>query len=396
MTATITRQRLAYIDWLRGLACLGMFEVHCYDSWLGGASRHGPFFRWSQLVGSIPGALFIFISGVSCVLVADRLRRKGASENRIAMRTIRRGAEVFGLGLLFRVQEFALGQPGAPWTDLLRVDVLNLIGLTIVLMGVVMWIARSRMATTIASAGIAGAVAMFTPLIWTTWQPRWLPWYLESYINGVHIYGTPQPWLFPIFPWAAFGFVGLATGLLILSERAMSNPARTLGICGSVGAALFLVAYWLDARPIKLYSVYDYWHTSPNFFLARVGVLLLVVFAGYAWCRWGLGTIGFSPLAQIGQTSLLVYWVHIEFVYGRFSILPKRAQTIPMATLGLAIIFAAMVLLSIARTRTKGRGREILATVRAWLGFGERAKASSAERPVGGLERRRRPASTAL
>ena len=155
---------------------------------------------------------------------------------------------------------------------------------------------------------------------------------------------------------------------------------------------MLLLAVWLDARPIKLYPVYDYWHTSPNFFMARVGVLLLIVFAGYAWCRWGLGTVGFSPLAQMGQTSLLVYWVHIEFVYGRFSILPKRAQTVPMATLGLVIIFAAMVLLSIARTRTKGRGGEILAAARAWLGFGERAKASSARGPVGGLERRRRPA----
>lgn len=393
MTATTTtKQRLAYIDWLRGLACLGMFEVHCYDSWLGGAARSGSFYRWSQLLGSIPGPLFIFISGVSCVLVAGRMRRKGASESRIAMHTIRRGAEVFGLGLLFRVQEFTLGQPGAPWTDLLRVDVLNLIGLTIVLMGVVMWIARSRTATAIASVGIAAAVALVTPLMWTTWQPRWLPWYLESYINGVHIYGTPQPWLFPIFPWAAFGFVGLATGLLILSERGMGNPGRTLAICGAAGVGTLLLAVWLDARPMQLYRVYDYWHTSPNFFMARVGVLLLVVFAGYAWCRWGLGTVGFSPLVQMGQTSLLVYWVHIEFVYGRFSILPKRAQTVPMATLGLVIIFAAMVLLSIARTRTKGRGGEILAAVREWFGSGERAKASSARGPVGGLERRRHPA----
>jgi hypothetical protein len=56
--------------------------------------------------------------------------------------------------------------------------------------------------------------------------------------------------------------------------------------------------------------------------------------------------------------------VHIEFVYGRFSILPKRAETIPMATFGLAIIFTAMVLLSIARTRYKGRGVEILDRMR--------------------------------
>jgi hypothetical protein len=59
--------------------------------------------------------------------------------------------------------------------------------------------------------------------------------------------------------------------------------------------------------------------------------------------------------------------VHSEFVYGRFSILKKHAQTIPMATLGLAIIFTAMVLLSIFRTKTKGRGAEIWAALRRKL-----------------------------
>jgi fucose 4-O-acetylase-like acetyltransferase len=113
--------------------------------------------------------------------------------------------------------------------------------------------------------------------------------------------------------------------------------------------------------------VYDYWHTSPNFFLSRAGILMIIVFLAYAWCRWGAGQWGFSPLIQIGQTSLLVYWVHIEFVYGRFSIMPKRAETIPMATFGLAIIFVAMVLLSLARTRYKGRGAEILAKIRGNL-----------------------------
>jgi fucose 4-O-acetylase-like acetyltransferase len=151
---------------------------------------------------------------------------------------------------------------------------------------------------------------------------------------------------------------------LIFSDWAVKNAAKAVALMGAAGLGLFYLSSWLDARPAQLYAVYDYWHTSPNFFLARVGILLMIIFASYAWCRWGLGQVGFSPLIQIGQTSLLVYWVHIEFVYGRFSILPKRAQTIPVATLGLAIIFIAMVLLSLARTRMKGRGAEILAWIR--------------------------------
>ena len=106
-------------------------------------------------------------------------------------------------------------------------------------------------------------------------------------------------------------------------------------------------------RPDQLYPVYDFWHTSPEFFWLRIGLLLIVLSAAYAWCRWGAGQWGFSPLTQLGQTSLLVYWVHIEFVYGRFSILPKRALDIRTASMGLLTIFLAMLLLSWLRLQWK-------------------------------------------
>jgi acyltransferase len=358
------RTRLAYLDWLRGFACFGMFEVHCYDAWLGGSARNSSFFGWSQFSGTIPAPLFIFLSGITCALVADSMRRKGATQNAIALRMIRRSTEVFVLGLLFRVQEFVLGWTVAPWTDLLRVDILNVIGLSIAFLGVLCWVVRGRTASALASAGVALGIALVTPMIWTTWGPRWMPWYFESYFNGVHTYNSPQPWLFPIFPWAGFAFAGLAIGILLFSEWPTKNPGRAMFLFGAGGAALIVLSRWLDARPVQLYAAYDYWHTSPNFFLARVGVVMLIVLAGYAWCRWGPGAIGFSPWMQLGQTSLLVYWVHMDFVYGCFSLFDQQSQGIRGATLGLFEITVAMVLLSIVRARLKGRGPEIWAWLR--------------------------------
>jgi uncharacterized membrane protein len=360
------KQRLAYIDWLRGLACLLMFQTHCYDSWLAAPYRNGQFFGWSQLLGTLPAPLFLFLAGVSVALVTDRSRRKGVSSNEIAKSTIRRGAEIFGLALLFRIQEFILGIRTAPWTDLLRVDVLNAIGLSIVFLGIVCWVGKTRAATAFLGIACAAVVALATPPLWTTWRPSWLPWYLESYINGVHIYNVPQSWLFPIFPWSAFAFAGLAIGFVLFSDWSMANPPAVTALLGAAGVALFELSLRLDALPVHVYAVYDYWHTSPNFFLARVAILFMIVFVAYVWCRWGpvkwealaaqrIGWSGFSPLIQLGQTSLLVYWVHIDFVYGSLSLLPKRAETIPMASAGFLIIFVAMVLLSIARTSYKAR-----------------------------------------
>jgi uncharacterized membrane protein len=363
------KQRLGYIDWLRGFACLGMFQVHCYDSWLDESSRGSSFYGWSRFAGTLPGPLFVFLTGVAVALLTDRLRRQGRAASEIARKTILRGAQIFGLSLLFRVQEFVLGLPRAPWTDLLRVDVLNVIGLSIMFMGVVCRMARTRAANAILAAAVALGVSLATPPLWTTWRPRWLPWYLESYINGVHTYDSPQPWLFPIFPWTGFAFAGLVIGLALSSDWSTKNPGKAISLLGGAGGVGTLVlSRWLDRRPGQLYAVYDYWHTSPDFFLARVGILLILMVLAYGWCRWAIGEAAFSPLVQMGQTSLLVYWVHMEFVYGRFSILTKRAHGIVGATIGLLAIFVAMTLLSMARTRWKGRGSELVVRFRRALG----------------------------
>ena len=340
---------------MRGLACVLMFQTHCYDSWLGGAARKTDFLMYSQLGGTLPAPLFLFLAGISFALVTDKLIRKNLGAAEITRTMTRRGAEIFAFGLLFRLQEYLIAWGWAPWTDLFRVDVLNMIGLSMVLMaavcGLALWLSKTRQALILAACGVAGAIFLLTPPLWTNWRPAWLPWPIESYVNGVHNLGAPQPWLFPVFPWTAFAFAGLAAGFILFSDWGRERPARTLLAFGVGGVAFSYLSRWLDHRPFQLYPVYDYWHTSPNFFLIRVGILLVIALFSYVWCRWGLGTRGFSPLIQLGQTSLLVYWVHIEFVYGRLSILHKRSNDIRTASIGLLVIIVMMLLLSLARTR---------------------------------------------
>src|SRR5690348_13985243 len=377
-----------------------MFQTHCYDAWLGGSARDSRFAMWSHLGGTFPAPLFLFLAGISVALIADRMLQKGAAPGEIGKKVIIRGAQILGLGFLFRLQEYAISWGWAPWSDLFRVDVLNVIGISIMLVGgmcavvlaaapegrtmVAQRFSAEKSATNDASPVgtaespyvwlIAGAltativISALTPLFWTTWRPSFLPWELESYINGVHNLGTPQPWLFPIFPWTGFAFAGLAAGFLLMSDWARERQARTMLLLGVAGAILFGAGLWMDARLPQMYRVYDFWHTSPNFFLARVGVLLGIVLLSYAWCRWGAGQWGFSPLITMGQASLLVYWVHIEFVYGRFSILTKRGASVATASLGLLTIFAAMTLLAFIRMRTKGRGGEIFEWTRRRIG----------------------------
>jgi hypothetical protein len=359
-----------------------MIQAHCYDSWLNPEARRTLLYRWSQELSTLAAPIFLFLCGVSFALVTEGLRQKNKSRSQIFKTALLRGTEILGLGFLLRVQEFVLGYPKSPWTDLLKVDVLNILGVSIIFM-TLFWRLTSGSASPAAaslsadtresgerwrnrliglSLMIAAVVAIATPPLWTTHRPRFLPWMLESYINGVHNFDAPTPWIFSIFPWCGFAFVGLAFGLFLFSDFARRKEVSAIAMVGGIGALACALSLWWDYSNVRIYAVYDYWHSSPNFFLMRCGILLLFTFAIFMWCRWGWVTEGFSPFIQFGKTSLLVYWVHIEFVYGRLSILPKSRSTIPLATAGMTVIFAAMMGLSIWRTRAKKRATVHLQT----------------------------------
>jgi uncharacterized membrane protein len=356
--------RIAYLDWARGMACLFMFQTHAYDAWLGGDARQTAFFHWTRLGGSLPAPVFLFLAGVAVAIVFDRAITKGMTARDASRAVMRRGAQIFGLALLFRLQQFLFGLPGARWTGLLRVDVLNIIGLSLVLLGAFLgafWPVTARLRTRaglpaaagVAAALIAAAVALATPPLWTTLRPRWLPWFLESYINGVHIFDQPQPYLFPFFPWTAFAFAGFAAGSFLVTPWARRRDFGALAVAAGAGAMLLVLGFWLDSRAHD--ATYDFWHTSPNFFLIRIGLVTALLLAGYLWCRWAPSLWGLSPVIELGKQSLLVYWVSIELTYGGLAIVKKRAQDVSSATIALIVLTLAMVALAAWRNRNEGR-----------------------------------------
>ncbi len=59
---------------------------------------------------------------------------------------------------------------------------------------------------------------------------------------------------------------------------------------------------------------------------------------------------GWSWVRQLGTTSLLVYWVHIELIYGRWLASWKGALNVGQTVAAAAVLIVLMVALSYART----------------------------------------------
>jgi uncharacterized membrane protein len=351
-TITATKpQRLESFDWMRGLACVLMFQTHCYDAWLAPASRSGKFFMGSQLVGSMPAPLFLFLTGISAVLMAGKISA-GAAPSRAAGRLMKRGFEIWGLGLLFRMQEYLIAFPWAPWTDLLRVDVLNCIGVSLVLVSLLLYISNTWMRLALNAGAACATIIMLSPLVWTHKFTR-LPWFIASYLNGIHNQGKPLPWLFPIFPWAAFAFAGVVVACVLQGEQAKRLRRIRIPLIAAAGLPVAALGYVFDHLPVSVFpaEMYDFWHTSSGFFLIRVGVLLLILALSDLRCHMPSLFSKNKALVLMGRHSLLVYWVHIEFVYGRLHVLPRHGMSITGASLGLLGITLAMLLLAYVRSK---------------------------------------------
>lgn len=355
--------RLTYIDGMRGLACLLMFEIHGFDAWLSPVERSTAYFRWAQVLGGFAAPAFLFLAGVSQALLSDKLLDRGERPSAIARTTATRGASILGVGLLFRLVAVLLGWGKVPWTDLFRVDILNTLGVSMMALSVVYWgvsrVAPSRHIVTRVAvpAVISLAIAMLTPPLHTTWRLRWLPWWLESYINGVHNLDSPQSWAFGFFPWAAFAFAGLAVGCGLAHAIRQERHDRILIGVALAGGALIAASMYLDRQSWTPYATYDYWRTSPNYFLVRLGILLIALAASALWSRRPRRPERFSPMVSLGRHSLLVYLAHMPFVYGGLSILEKGESSTAQSTLGVVGISLAMIGLCAGRDRWKTRGK---------------------------------------
>jgi uncharacterized membrane protein len=308
-----------------------MVLSHVTDSWTREADRQSePYYALSFIAG-VASPLFLFLAGVAMAMAAG-------SKGPVSAR--RRGWEIFALGLVFRLQSQVLGM--GPLESVFKVDMLNVMGLTMVAAARVWQIDRRRPRRLAALAAVTLAIAMVTPIVRDLAWLSWLPDPLEAYLRPAGGYAA-----FPIFPWSGFLFAGVIVGDLVDAARRPRDRAAALQnaliVCGGAGVMLG----WLASFRPAIYPSASFWHDSPTFFFVRLGLVTLLVPVA-----WVLGQLlpsrALQPVVTMGRSSLFVYWIHVEMVYGVVADPLKRALPLWMslaATATLILGLYAVVLL---------------------------------------------------
>lgn len=320
--------RVLALDWLRGLGVLIMLQGHLFNSFARSDLHEQPAYILSQFIGGLPAPIFLFLVGATLAFRMDRDDRLGLSPAARWRSALRRAAFLGAIAFAFRFQLWLFAW-GNPWTEIVRVDILNCMAFGVAVLSPVAWLASGRRITWYAAAGLA--IAGLAPVISTiNWAGA--PWLLRNYI-------VPNKAYFSFFPDAAYIAFGASFGALLRTAPASRDRIMQWAAC--LGLAAVVTAHYFSNLPFSIYPNSDFWLNSPGLIFIRTGIVLILAAAGFVWTS-AQQTANLGFMRRLGTNSLLIYWVHVELVYGRWFWFAKEKLTIAQCAAASLLLIALM------------------------------------------------------
>ena len=175
----------------------------------------------------------------------------------------------------------------------------------------------------------------------------------------IRAYIAPVPDLsnFVLLPWIGFVFAGAVVGLVLDGARQpIANAAPTSP--SSPAASRWRLPPIARRTRRRSFRTPITGRRRPSFFLLRLGILVAAVGGAWLWEQRRGGIEKRSPLRQLGRTSLFIYWIHVEMVYGLISLPLHRSLSWMQSWLAFVLFSFFMLLCSIAKDRLVTRWKD--------------------------------------
>jgi uncharacterized membrane protein len=313
------RQRVATIDWMRGLAMIVMIIDHASMAFDRGHLAHdsalypdattmalpaGEFFtRW---ITHLCAPTFVFLSGTALALSIERRVLKGTAAWSIDKNILTRGA-------IIALMDPTLISFGSGWWTF---SVLTAIGLSMMCMALL----RRLPTWALVSFGLGWLVFGEVVTGWL-WSPPGNTSVLASFLVAPH----EAPGLsikYPILPWLAIMTLGWVFGRHLIRHAAGLSAVsgkKVLWWCGAVALAIFVIVRGINDYgnmflPRADASWQQWLHVSkypPS--LTYAALELGILFLCLAYLRTIEPKIGVrenGPFLVFGQTAMFFYLVH--------------------------------------------------------------------------------------
>jgi uncharacterized membrane protein len=299
--------RLASLDLARALAIVFMVQGHMLDALLAPEFRSGRAFDIWLFLRGLTAPMFLVLAGVSFTFASERTRAIRSRATEFPGRRVLRFLFFIALGYLMHLPARTLNElrmlDDTGLRAWLQVDVLQCLGATLLVLQLLLLVAKTPRIFGYVTFVAAVLVVSATPSFWTARWVAALPLSAAAYSNGTN--GS----LFPLFPWSAYVLAGSALASL---QRHWIQSPRRLAVAGAVFAGMGVA---LDAMPVTIFNGADFWRTSPNLFLMKIGAVC-VLLAGITALAQMWKSMPKTAVARLSRESLIVYLGHLAIVYG--------------------------------------------------------------------------------
>lgn len=299
-------RRTVFVDVLRLIASAQMVVGHTVDGLLAEELRDGAFYEGWRWARGLTSVAFMVAAGMSYHLSTLARFERHKSDPEAPRRRLRRGFVLIGIGYLLHLPFGALSADPAialaAWHELAMVDVLQCIGVSLLLLEGLTLLARRPGQVVIACAG--GAVFFFAvaPLADRV-DPSGVLRPLLNYLT--HRGGS----LFPLFPWCGYVLAGVVAAYLVMAERAQALAWRTL--LAALGATA--LAMTASASPWRLAEATTSYSAMPSVNAIKLATVLAIA-SVLAFATWRLERLP-RALAILSRETLAIYVSHLFVLF---------------------------------------------------------------------------------
>lgn len=309
------KNRLVFVDLLRGWATIVMIEVHVFNAFVFGAVKGQGWFQTLNFVNGLVAPTFLFVAGFVFVVASDRKLDDFRTYGKAFWKQLSRIGLVWVIGYGLHLPFFSLYRTLFDSTpdqllQFYQSDILHCIaiGMLTVFIGRIVihsdeWYQRFLIL-------VGSFFVLAAPVIWDVNYSGVIPTYLASYLNG------QQGSMFPLFPWLGFLMFGGVAAFVHKKARLADKESTYFQRLLIVGVGLIVVGSLLVDLPARIPTLSTAIRANPLFFASRLGYIFVLLAVCYYYGEWRKTERSF--VLDVSRESLLVYTAHLLVIYGRF------------------------------------------------------------------------------
>jgi uncharacterized membrane protein len=313
MAVPIKPQRIVALDLLRAWASVMMVQGHTIDVFLADEYRNYDSWIYTlwQFERGMTAPIFLLTSGTVFIYLL-RSNKSPLNPNKRVIKGIKRSLLLIALGYLLRLPSSSFiglfSTPAQYWQAFWIVDVLQLIGVGLLLLSLGAFISEKFRLNDYAVFGCGGFLFFLCSIF--SEQVNWSEW-LSAPVAAYFYTGSGSQ--FPLFPWAGYMMFGGLLGAYWAQTDQLTRPlglSKRLAAVGFVLLVLYYCGEWLKAAGYGT----SFPASKPELIILRLGSVLLVV-ALIVLISIRVRTLP-STLLVVGQRTLLIYLTHLVILYG--------------------------------------------------------------------------------